>query len=120
MFGTIGQIASSITSLATSYIDGKAQVQKVNAEIKKKQLTGELDLDLMAVSKQDSSYKDEFVTLVFVAPFILCFCGDWGRTIVSEGFQAIQQAPDWYKWIVSGVVASAIGMRGVSKFLVKK
>ncbi len=120
MFGTIGQLIGSLGGIATSYLDGKVQVQKVNAEIKKKQLTGELDLDLMSVSKEDSTYKDEFVTLVFVAPFILCFCGDWGRTIVSEGFQAIQQAPDWYKYIVSAVVASAIGMRGVSKFMVKK
>ena len=47
MFGTIGQIIGSIGGLATSYLDGKVQVQKVNAEIKKKQLTGELDLDLI-------------------------------------------------------------------------
>lgn len=120
MFGTIGQIIGSIGGLATSYLDSKVQVQKVNAEIKKKQLTGEIDLDLMAVSKQDSTYKDDVATYVFLAPFVLCFCGEWGRTIVSQGFQAIQEAPDWYKYIVSGVVASAIGMRGVSKFLVKK
>jgi len=120
VFGTIGQIVGSITGIATSYLDGKVQVQKVNAEIKKKQLTGELDLDLMSVSKQDSTYKDDVVTYVFVAPFVLCFCGEWGRNVVEQGFMAVQSAPDYYKYILSAIVASAIGMRGVSKFMVKK
>lgn len=32
-------IIKSISSLATNYMDGKVQVQKVKAEIQKKQLT---------------------------------------------------------------------------------
>ena len=39
----IGQIVGALGGLATSYLDGKAAVQKANAEIKLKQATGEMD-----------------------------------------------------------------------------
>ena len=42
-------IVKSLGSLASSYVDGKVQTQKVKAEIQKKQLTGEIDWDLEAI-----------------------------------------------------------------------
>ena len=45
----IGQIFSSLTGLATSYIDSKARKQLIDAEIRKKQLTGEIDWELEAI-----------------------------------------------------------------------
>ena len=46
----IGAIIGSLTSLASSIIDAKTQVKLTEAEIKKKQLTGEIDWDLEAMS----------------------------------------------------------------------
>ena len=45
----IGQLIGSLTGLATSIIDGKTQIKLTEAEIKKKQLTGEIDWDLEAM-----------------------------------------------------------------------
>ena len=45
----IGSIISSLTGLATSVIDGKTQIKLTEAEIKKKQLTGEIDWDIEAM-----------------------------------------------------------------------
>ena len=55
----IGQIISSVGSLATSYIDGKTAVQKANAEIKMKQATGEINWEQAAIEASNNSYKDE-------------------------------------------------------------
>ena len=62
----IGQILSSVTGLATSWLDSKAQQKLLETEIKKKQLTGEIDWELEAIRSAQNSWKDELWTIVFV------------------------------------------------------
>ena len=71
----IGQIISSIGGLAASIIDSKTQLKLTEAEIKKKQLTGELDWDIEAIRATQNSWKDEWITLLFSIPLILAFFG---------------------------------------------
>ena len=112
----IGQLIGSLTGLATSIIDGKTQLKLTEAEIKKKQLTGEIDWDIEAIKATENSWKDEWITLLFSIPLILAFCGDWGNDIVQRGFVALEVMPDWYQYSLGGIVSASIGMRGVSKF----
>ena len=69
-------IVKSLGSLASSYVDGKVQTQKVKAEIQKKQLTGEIDWDLEAIKATQSSWKDEWISILLSLPFLLCFIND--------------------------------------------
>ena len=66
----IGQLIGSLTGLATSIIDGKTQIKLTEAEIKKKQLTGEIDWDIEAIKATENSWKDEWITLLFSIPLI--------------------------------------------------
>ena len=115
----IGQIISSIGGLAASIIDSKTQLKLTEAEIKKKQLTGELDWDIAAIQATQNSWKDEWITLLFSIPLILAFCGDWGNEIVQAGFTSLQSMPTWYQYSLGGIVSASIGMRSVSKFFGK-
>ena len=54
----IGALLSSVTSLASSYVDGKTAIQKAEATIKMKEATGEIDWDLAAMRASQSSWKD--------------------------------------------------------------
>ena len=54
----IGQILGSLGGLAKSYIDAKTAVKITEAEIKKKQLTGEIDWAQSAIEASKDSYKD--------------------------------------------------------------
>ena len=116
----IGSIISSLTGLATSIIDGKTQVKLTEAEIKKKQLTGEIDWDIEAMKATENSWKDEWITLLFSIPLILAFCGDWGNDIVARGFASLEVMPQWYQIALGGIVSASIGMRSVSKFFGKR
>ena len=120
MFGLTGTILSQIGGLATSWLDNKAAIQAANAEIKKKQLTGEIDWDLEAIKATQHSWKDEYLTLIISIPLILCFCGEWGREAAHNGFLALQQAPDFYKYTLGCVVAASFGIRSATKFFGKK
>ena len=115
----IGQIVGSVVGLATSVIDSKTQIKLTEAEIKKKQLTGEIDWDLAAIEATKNSWKDEWITLLFSIPLILAFCGDWGNDIVQAGFAALDTMPAWYQYSLGGIVSAYIGIRSVSKFFGK-
>ena len=115
----IGQILGSVVGLATSVIDSKTQIKLTEAEIKKKQLTGEIDWDLAAIQAIQNSWKDEWITLLFSIPLILAFCGDWGNSIVQAGFLALETMPTWYQYSLGGIVSASIGIRSVSKFFGK-
>ena len=115
----IGQILGSVVGLATSVIDSKTQIKLTEAEIKKKQLTGEIDWDLAAIQATQNSWKDEWITLLFSIPLILAFCGDWGNAIVKAGFLALETMPTWYQYSLGGIVSASIGIRSVSKFFGK-
>ena len=112
-------ILTSLAGLATSVIDGKTQVKLTEAEIKKKQLTGELDWDIEAIRATQKSWKDEWITLLFSIPLILAFCGDWGNQVVQAGFTSLEAMPTWYQYSLGGIVSASIGMRSVSKFFGK-
>ena len=116
----IGQLINSLTGLATSVIDGKTQLKLTEAEVRKKQLTGEIDWDISAMNATENSWKDEWITLLFSIPLILAFCGDWGNDIVARGFAALEVMPQWYQIALGGIVSASIGMRSVSRFFGKK
>ena len=116
MLAGITQILGSVGSLATSYIDGKTAIQKAEAQIRMKEATGDIDWDLASIRASQHSLKDEFVLLLFSIPLILAFCGEWGREIVTNGFQALETMPLYYQVSLGGIISASIGMKGVSKF----
>ncbi len=58
-----------VGGMASTWIESKAESQKLNLEIKKKQLTGDIDWDLEAMKGSQSSWKDEY--LVICLAFLL-------------------------------------------------
>jgi hypothetical protein len=109
-------LIKSVSSLASGYMESKVQVQKVKAEIQKKQLTGEIDWDLEAIKATQSSWKDEWITILLSIPFLLCFISDTTRAMAFAGFEALGQAPAWYTYSFGVVIAASFGIRSATKF----
>ena len=72
------------------------------------------------VEGSQNSFKDEWLVGLFSIPLTLLFCGDWGRTIVAEGFAALETMPDWYQYTLGVIVAASFGVRSATKFFGKK
>ena len=67
----IGQILSKVTGLATSWLDSKAQQKLLETEIRKKQLTGEIDWELEAIRSAQNSWKDELCAIDYAEVLVV-------------------------------------------------
>ena len=112
----IGQIIGSVVGLATSVIDSKTQIKLTEAEIKKKQLTGEIDWDIEAMKGTQNSWKDEWLTVLFSIPLVMAFIPG-GIVYVERGFAALEGMPEWYQYTLSIIVAASFGVRSAIGFM---
>ena len=116
-----------LTELAGGWLKGKADAQAAAANLKlveaeakatimKSAATSEADWEKIMAQGSQSSWKDEWLTILFSIPLILSFCGEWGRKTVEDGFAALQGMPEWYQYTVGVIVAASFGIRSATKF----
>ena len=82
--------------------------------------THKADWEKITAWDSQHSLKDEWLVALFSIPLILSFCGEWGRTIVAEGFAALETMPDWYQYTLGVIVAASFGVRSATKFFGNK
>ena len=119
-----------ISQLAGTWLEGKvektkaetgAKVAKARAEavIMEKKATGEIDWDLEMAKGSQSSWKDEWLTILFSIPLILAFIPGM-EEVVANGFAQLQAMPQWYQYSLGVIVAASFGVRSATKFFGKK
>ena len=124
-------LVGPIADLAGTWLNGKVEKQKAKNEVAvatakaeatvmQKKATGEIDWDLKMADASASSWKDEWLTIIFSVPLVLSFCGDWGRGVVSDGFEALATMPEWNQYTLGVIVAASFGVRSATKFFGKK
>jgi hypothetical protein len=97
------------------------KVAKAQAEaiVMQKKATGEIDWDLEMAKGSQSSWKDEWLTILFSIPLILAFIPGM-EDLVRNGFQQLEQMPEWYQYSLGVIVAASFGVRSATKFFGKK
>ena len=126
----LAALIGPISQLAGTWLEGKvektkaetgAKVAKAKAEatIMEKKATGELDWDIAMAEGSQSSWKDEWLTILFSVPLILAFIPGM-EEVVSNGFAQLQTMPEWYQYSLGVIVAASFGVRSATKFFGKK
>ena len=119
-----------IANLAGTWLEGKvektkaetgAKVARAKAEatIMEKKATGELDWDLEMAKGSQSSWKDEWLVILFSVPLVLAFIPGM-EGVVANGFQQLETMPQWYQYSLGVIVAASFGVRSATKFFGKK
>ena len=123
LIGPLGNLASTWLEgkVETKKAEAGAKVAKAKAEavIMEKKATGEIDWDLKMADASASSWKDEWLTILFSVPLVLAFCGDWGRQVVMDGFTALEAMPEYYRYTLGIIVSASFGTRAATKFFKK-
>ena len=123
----IQAIIGPLTELASGWLKGKADAQAAAANLKlveaeakatimKSAATSEAEWEKIMAQGSQSSWKDEWLTILFSVPLVLCFTGEWGRQTVSDGFAALESMPEWYQYTLGVIVAASFGVRSATKF----
>lgn len=124
LIGPISGLVGSWMDKKTAEQAGKAAVAKVKAEseaaVMVSAATSTAEWEKLMAKGSQNSLKDEWLVALFSIPLILSFCGEWGRTIVAEGFAALEMMPDWYQYTLGVIVAASFGVRSAAKFFGKK
>ena len=126
----IQALIGPIASLAGTWLEGKvektkaetgAKVAKAKAEatIMEKKATGEIDWDLEMARGSQSSWKDEWLVILFSVPLILSFIPGM-EGVVANGFEQLGKMPTWYQYSLGVIVAASFGVRSATKFFGKK
>ena len=123
----INAILGPLTELATGWLKNKAVKQEAEAKLKLTEAeakakimlskeTSVADWERIMAQGSQTSWKDEWLTILFSVPLVLCFLGEWGRNAVSSGFTALEAMPEWYQYTLGVIVAASFGIRSATKF----
>ena len=123
-------LISPIASLAGTWLEGKVETKKAEtatkvakakaeAVIMEKKATGEIDWDLEMARGSQSSWKDEWLVILFSIPLILAFIPGM-EEVVANGFSQLEAMPQWYQYSIGGNVAASFGVRSATKFFRKR
>ena len=118
-----------VAELAGTWLKGRVErgAAKTEAEVAKKKAeavvyqrkaNAEIDWDLEAIKGSQTSWKDEWLTILFSIPMILAFIPGM-EEIVANGFEQLSKAPDWYFYSVGLIVSASFSFRGAAKFFKK-
>ena len=127
----IQALIGPLTELAGGWLKGKTDKQAAEAKLKLTEAeakakimlskeTSVADWERIMAQGSQTSWKDEWLTILFSIPLVLVFLGDTGRDIVANGFAALETMPDWYQYTLGVIVAASFGVRSATKFFGRK
>ena len=122
----IQALIGPLGSLASTWLEGKVETKKAEAGAKvakakaeavimEKKATGEIDWDLKMADASANSWKDEWLTILFIIIIAMCFI-PFTQPYVQEGFVALSNTPEWFQWAMYASIGASFGIRGLKGF----
>lgn len=115
-----------LASLASSFMEGQVEKQKAKtkiaqteaeakAEVMRTAATHDSKWELIMAESTKTSIKDEIVTVIVLIPVVLVFIPGM-EDVVKNGFDRLNELPDWYQYLVFLVCSAALGIKGLDRF----
>jgi hypothetical protein len=118
LLGVAGDVVKGVVDTRKAKAEQKITEIKAKTSLMEKQIKGEVDWDLEAIKNTQGSWKDEYLTILFSIPLLLCFV-PFTVEYVERGFEALSQTPDWYKYTLGVIVSASFGIKGATKLFKK-
>lgn len=129
MIPIVGDLIGEVIGICRDWLQGRREVKKAELESKlriNEAKTASQEKRLEAGQKADiawentslnqSSWKDEYWTIILSIPLIMCFFPGLVE-YVKAGFVALEQTPLWYRYAVGIAIGSAFGVRKFADFM---
>ena len=113
-------IVNNVFGSVADHFEAKREIKKAQVAsaiaIEEAKVKATIDWDAQAMLNAQSSWKDEYLLILFSIPLILCFVPELGPPIVQEGFNVLKETPDWYKASIGVMVAASYGFKKLTDF----
>jgi len=109
------QLLGVVGNLAQTFLEGKVDKQKAKSEIMKTAAQHDSKWELIMAQSTQNSYKDEIITVIVLIPVILVFIPGM-EDIVKQGFDRLNELPDWYQNVLYVTILAGLGLKGLDKF----
>ena len=113
--GMIGAAVLGVVELGKTWLENKRLKSKAKADQEVKLIGQAGSWEEIHAKNAGHSWKDEYWTIVFSLPLIMCFVPEWVG-YVEAGFNVLNNTPEWYRYTVSVLVGSSVGLRQFDKF----
>ena len=112
-------LGSLVVSGIIDWIKDRSAIKKAKVEGQIKVIqsasNNTADWEQLHAKGSQTSWKDEFWTVVFAVPVIMGFIPG-GEKYVSAGFEALRTMPEWYQYTLVTMVLASFGIRVTSTF----
>jgi hypothetical protein len=93
LLGVASEVVGGVIETRKAKAEQKLTKIKAETELMSKQIKGEIDWDVEAIKGSKESWKDEYLTILFSIPLLLCFL-PFTVEYVERGFAALAMTPD--------------------------
>ena len=116
----IGAIVEAVGGAVSGFFEHRKAKTEAKRKVQIKRLEQLGEADTASAADMKTSWKDEYLTVLFSVPLIVVFYSAvWGDASdverVNDAFAAMNQLPEWYMWAITGIVAGTFGLRALSK-----
>ena len=73
LLGVAGDVVKGVVASKKAKAEQKLTKIKAETEMLNKQISGEVEWDVQAIKQAEGSWKDEYLTILFSIPLLLCF-----------------------------------------------
>lgn len=111
-----------ITQLAGGWLKNKAAEKQAKHEARMSLIQNDADWESKMADASSNSWKDEWFTVILSIPLILI---GYAVTVddvtiidrVKAGFQALEELPEFYQYLLFMAVSASFGIKGADKIM---
>jgi len=107
MFAFLGLLLGPIAKIVGGWLEHKQAMQKAKQE-------GELQWAATMAEASKTSWKDEYLTVVFTAPMVFAMFGWYEPLSILLGI--LETAPGWYTTVILTIVSGSFGMNLLDRY----
>ena len=108
--------------LGRDFLKGKAEEKKAIQQRKISAIQNDADWENKMADATSNSWKDEFWSIILALPIIAVVYSVAMDDVsiiarVNEGFEALNQLPDWYQYLLFIAVSASFGLKSADKLM---
>ena len=118
-------IIGALADMGKQWLSNRREKSQAKHEKDLRVIAGDQAADTAASEGMATSWKDEYLTVLFSIPLIVVFhAAVWGDPAdiekVKAAFAAMGELPEWFQYGFLGCVIATFGLRGMAKFIARR